>query len=109
MLGVAVMVGVMVLVSWGGFVRVGVVAADVGVSETGRKGVRVGLSAWIFVVGIGIASGTLHPDKKMLMKSIRTKVQLMLIQVPNLQLHFPYGFKQRTALLKSRFTQVAQP
>jgi hypothetical protein len=71
MLGVAVMVGVNVLVSWGGFVRVGVVEADMGTSETGRKGVRVGLSAWTLEMGVGITNGTLQPQSNMLVRSIR--------------------------------------
>ncbi len=92
MLGVAVLVGVEVPVLAGGLVGVRVAGSEMGVLITGRKGVRVGLPVGISGVVEGMASGKLQPDSNKLVKNILTRNLLILIQHPNLQLHFPDGF-----------------
>ncbi len=89
MLGVAVLVGVDVPVFAGGLVGVRVKGAELGVFNTGRKGVRVGLPVVVSGVVEGLATGKLQPDNKMQIINIPTRKLVILIQHPNLQLHFP--------------------
>ena len=102
-----VLVGVIVAVSVRVAVGGGVAEGEVGVSLTGRNGVRVGLPVGrvgVFITGMSEAPQLVTIT---LMRTMLTNKRLILIPVPDLHLHLPNGLKQRTALLETCFTQVA--